>query len=67
MTRLFDLSQRKTYPAGCAQNADLVAEYRRSDRRERDIMWMKYRELRQCFDEIEKTRSGMAASNSFLP
>lgn len=57
MTRLFDSTGIKAYPAGCTPKADPVAEYELSDRRERDMMWMKYRDLRQFFDEIEKAQS----------
>jgi hypothetical protein len=32
-----------------------VEEYKRADKRERDILWMKHRNLRIIFDQIEKT------------
>ena len=56
MTRLFDSKQIKAYPADCTPKTDPVTEYKLSDRRERDMMWMKYRDLRQSFDEIEKAQ-----------
>ena len=57
MTRLFDSTQIKAYPAGYTSKTDPVAEYKLSDKRERDMMWMKYRDLRQFFDEIEKAQT----------
>jgi len=57
MTRLFDSTGIESYPAGCTPKADPVTEYELSDRRERDMMWMRYRDLRQFFDEIEKAQS----------
>jgi len=35
--------------------ANGAEEYKRSCKRERDILWMKHRNLRILFDEIEKT------------
>jgi len=34
--------------------AALLLEYEKSTTREREMMWMKYRYLRQSFDEITK-------------
>jgi len=55
MTRLFDSTGINMFPVNNTLKADPVTEYKFSDQRERDMMWMKYRELRQVFDEIEKT------------
>jgi hypothetical protein len=35
--------------------ATLIEEYRLSGRREREILWIKYRNMRRLFDEFEKT------------
>lgn len=56
MTRLFDSTAINMFPVSSTLKADPITEYKLSDKRERDMMWMKYRELRQVFDEIEKTR-----------
>lgn len=56
MTRLFDSTGINMFPVNSALKSDPLTEYELSDKRERDMMWMKYRELRQVFDEIEKTR-----------
>ncbi len=38
----------------CKEN---IKEYKICHKRERDIMWMKYRHLRELFDKIEQTHN----------
>jgi hypothetical protein len=46
----------EAYKEALAENyqATLIKEYRLSGMRERDILWIKHRNMRRIFDEIDK-------------
>lgn len=60
MTHVFNPEKNKTHQTDCTRKADVmnavIREYTFSDKREQDILWMKYRNFRNVFDKIEKSK-----------
>ena len=40
----------------CTLNTDHIKRYKLSGKSERDMMWMRYRNLRKLFDRIEESK-----------
>lgn len=51
-------NQKKQFmsPSFCTIKFDFIKEYKLSSNRGRDILWMKHRNLRKIFDEIERKK-----------
>lgn len=55
MAELLNQKKQYTYLIPCSRRLDYIKKYKVLSNREREIMWMKHRNLRKVFDEIEKT------------
>jgi len=55
MEELLNQKQQNTDLTPCSMRLDFIQKYKVLCSREREIMWMKHRNLRKVFDEIEKT------------
>ena len=55
MAELLNQKQQNTDLIRCSMRLDFIKKYNVLSSREREIMWMKHRNLRKVFDEIEKT------------
>ena len=55
MAELLNQKQQNTNLIPCNMRLGFIKKYNVLSSREREIMWMKHRNLRKVFDEIEKT------------
>jgi hypothetical protein len=56
MAELLNQKNQYTDLIPCSMRLNFIKKYKILSNREREIMWMKHRNLRKVFDEIEKNR-----------